>query len=123
MAATSDSKTSANSEGGTDGWVVIPLPRIRNSCIPRLSLILAQVWRLTTIDLIRVRSPSKYCGKLPKEQFADDCPQDRIAEKFQAFVGSQAVLRPRGMRQRSLEQSLVRKRIADPLFTTLQQRL
>src|SRR5580658_8338833 len=55
--------------------------------------------------------------KLPKEQFAYDCPQDRIAEEFQALIGSQAVLRPRGMRQRSLEQMLVVKRIADSLFT------
>ncbi len=45
---------------------------------------------------------------LPKEQFADDRPQDRIAEEFQAFVGSQAMLGPRGVRQRSLEQSACR---------------
>ncbi len=53
------SKTSAIIDEGVWSCEPIPLPMTRNSSIPNPSEILAQVRRETTIDLIRVRSPSR----------------------------------------------------------------
>ena len=66
------------------------------------------------------QSPSKYWGYCRKSSSQTTAPRIASPRNSKPFVGSQAVLRPRGVRQRSLEQLFVGKRIADPLFTTLQ---
>ena len=61
-------------------------------------------------------------GELPKEQLADDRPQDRVAEEFQALVGGQPMLGPGGMRQRCQQQALILEMIADPRLKLFQER-
>ena len=100
MAATTDSNMSESTEAGTGRLKASPLPTIRKSARPSRSLSRLQVSRLTTTDLIRVRSPSSDSGKGVKQPLADDEPQDGVAEKLEPLVGGQPVPGPRGVRHR-----------------------
>ena len=66
------------------------------------------------LDLRQV--PFQILGILVEEHLADHGPEDRVAEELQPFVGGQAVLGPRGVRQRRPQEVLVRELVADPLF-------
>ncbi len=90
--------------------------------MPSASLILAQVWRLTTTHLILVRSPSRYSGYGDVEKLADDGAQNGVAEKLQPLVRGQPVLGARGVGQSGAQQRFVVERIADAPLTTGQFR-
>ena len=60
-------------------------------------------------------------GILPEENLADHRPQDRVAEKLQPFVGSQAVFRARGVRHRRYQQAPILELVADPPLKLLHQ--
>ena len=120
MAAISDSSTSDKTEGGTAGFVVIPLPRTRNSRSPSAWLIFAQVCRLTTIDLSFVRSPSSWSGNCVKQLLADHEAEHGVAEKLEPLVRRQPVVGPRGVRQGRFEQLEITKVITEPLLAALQ---
>ena len=82
-----------------------PFPRIRNSCIPRPSLIFAHVWRLTTIDLIRVRSPPGI-AETAERAIRRRRPRGSHRRGIPAFVRCQAVLGPEACVSAILKQML-----------------
>ena len=123
IAATSDSNTSANSEGRDRRAGRHPLAEDEELLHPQ---VLADLGAGLAADDDRL-DPRQIAFEilrvLPEEQLADDGAQNGVAKEFQPFVGRQAVFGPRGVRQRGLQQMFVVKSVADPLFTTLQQRL
>ena len=91
----------------------MPLPRIRNSCIPRASLILRTGLPADDDRFEFGQIAFEKLGILVVEQFADHGPQDGVAEEFQPFVGGQTVLCSRSMGQGGPKEALVTETVAD----------
>jgi hypothetical protein len=63
--------------------------------------------------------PFQILGILMEQDFADDRPQDCVAQKLQPLVRAEPMDRARGVRQGGLQQALVVENVTDALFASV----
>ena len=120
IAAISDSKTSASSDGGIAWLVRDPLAHdqelLQTQGLADLGTGLTADHRRLDLGQVALQ----VLGIPAEEQLADDGPQDRVSQELKPFVGGQPMLGAGGMRQGLPQQFLILKDVPDPPLAPLQ---